>query len=193
MQRRKLGFEEMKAVGTVNMEEKTELNAYLHKLYMRDTHVNIQQGHKPVPAVASDFQDVLSNLTLAKTSGPEKGRQEHQLEVHVTMNKKTEETAVQLVYSDFRIVVAPPVVAGIMEATNLMTEQMGKITEILAVKTKTRPTEERPPESKVVRETPKPVSATKAVKFTGEIRNIEMWIPRNVKPSLSMTTQYRRR
>ena len=162
----------------MNAEENTEFAAYLHKLYMKDTHMRLLEN-KPVPAIAPDFQDILSNLTLTKSRRP---GEEHQLEVKIRMNKKAEETAIQVIYSDFRIVVAPPVVAGILEAMNLLSTQVSKASKLMVpemAKPKVQ-TVQPNPEPKVIKETPAAIASTRALKFTGEIRNIEVWIPGQV-------------
>ena len=151
----------------------SELEAHLHKLYMKDTHMKMREAdHKPVPAVASDFQDILSNLSLAKSAG----KSEHQLEIKLGVDP--EEATVNFVYSDFRIIVAPPVILGLLEVLNLLLSQSDKILVLITAE-QPRPSEPLPSPAKRRRpSTRPPVKST--LKFSGEVCNIEVWIPRNV-------------
>ncbi len=170
----------MKAEGNVNLAEKSELRAHLHRLYLKDTHMKLRESdHKPVPAMAPDFQDILSNLTLVRAGKSAEG---HQLEVQLNMDKKSDEIAVRVVHNDFRVLVAPPVVAGALELVSLILSQVRKIQQTAVdagFVSRNFSEEDIKPRPHKWRASTLPVSK-RALKFSGEVSNIEVWLPRNV-------------
>ena len=97
------------------------------------------------------------------------------------MSKDADETIVHFYYSDFRIVIAPPVILGLVDALNTMIIQMNKVTQMMATM-QPKEKEQAPPapHPEVVKVPPPAALPTKKIKFTGDIVNIEIWVPRNV-------------
>jgi hypothetical protein len=176
-----LGFKDLAV--SINKSEDMKLNAFLHRLYLKDVELIVrvtETDSQIVPAIASDFQDIISNpLVEAFKSNT------HQLEVTVNMSKQNEEIVVNLIYSDFRIIISPPLVTSLLDIMNLFNVQMAKITKTLKVKNK-RPEQEL----EVIKETPGAIMPTKKLRFTGDITNIEIWIPRSVETNQSRICQF---
>eukprot|EP00826_Nyctotherus_ovalis_P048289 TRINITY_DN5665_c0_g1_i3.p1 TRINITY_DN5665_c0_g1~~TRINITY_DN5665_c0_g1_i3.p1 ORF type:complete len:171 (+),score=65.92 TRINITY_DN5665_c0_g1_i3:219-731(+) len=148
------GFEDLEASVVKSIEEDMDLDAHLHRLYLKDVELisrTTETDSLIVPAIAPAFQDIISNpLVEASKSNF------HQLEVKVNMYKKSEETVVKLMYSDFRVIISPPLVTSMLDIMNLFNAQMAKITEKLQVKS-----QQPQQEVEVVKEAPAAVMPTK--------------------------------
>lgn len=177
------GFEDLEASMARSVEENMDLDAHLHRLYLKDVELIsrvTETDSQIVPAIAPAFQDIISNpLVEASKSNL------HQLEVKLNMNKQSEETVVKLTYSDFRVIISPPLVTSMLDIMDLFNTQMAKITEKLQVKG-----QQPQQEVEVVKAAPAAVMPTKRLHFTGDITNIEIWVPRSVESNQNRICQF---
>lgn len=165
------GFEDFKS--DLSAAEDINVNLVLHKLYMK----YVEKNRRGDYLVASDFQEVISNPLVKSKDGV------NQLEIALAM-KKDDETTIRLLYNDFRIIISPPVILGLLETSSSLSLQLSTLLSKLP---QTSANANLQPE--VVKVDPKASLPTKRLKFNGELTNIEIWIPRTVETNKSRVCQ----
>jgi len=166
------GFEDFKTDFNTDPAKNTDITIILHRLYMKYVEMN-----KNKALVASDFQDVISNPLVESKNAV------NQLEVNVNV-KSDDKAVIKLLYNDFRIIISPPVILGLLHASNLVSSQL---TALLS-KLPENPIEDIP-HPEVVKVDPTAQLPTKKLEFNGELTNIEIWIPRTVETNQSRVCQ----
>ena len=179
-----LGFEKMKSDINIDSGENITLDAYLHRLFLKDSQIKPQEEcgkTKFIPAIASDFQDIVSNPFIEENDKRGSDEQIHQLVINLKLQKGTDETTMKLHYSDFRIILAIPTLQGLIETLNISLIQIDQIMKIIE--------SSQPELSNALTSTPPPKSISSKFKFSGEIDNIEIWIPQNTDTNKSRICQ----
>ena len=180
-----LGFENMKADLTKDPEETIEFSAFLHRLYLKDLELkakSTETNAEIVPVIASDFRDIISNPLIETTAKDHF----HQLEIKLILNKKEENTKIDLLYSDFRVIVSPPFILTVMETMQSLDERMLKISKIFEIANDFL----NDVEVKENKEEKEVILPTKKLKFSGTISNIEVWIPASIETNFTRVCQF---
>ena len=179
-----LGFEKMKSDIKIDSRENVTLDAYLHRLFLKDSQIKPKEELGQItyiPAIASDFQDIISNPVIEENEKSGSDEKIHQLVVHLELLKLTEETNIKLKYSDFRIVLAVPALQGLIETLNISLLKMDQIMKFIEP---SKPEEVNP---LPIEKPPEPKSSK--LKFVGDIDNIEIWIPQQTDTNKSRICQ----
>jgi hypothetical protein len=117
---------------------------------------------------------------------PKGGSKRHQLEVKIEI-KKPDDTSIELVYSDFRVIIALPTIVGLLSTLNVTREQLQELQKLATVapKPKTQTAMTEPVFAHPIAEEQKgsgtQVEKIAKLRFMGDITNIEIWVPRNVR------------
>jgi len=181
----KFGFEKFYTLLSTDKNGDMVIDLYLHKLILKDVGLPspkaLKEG-KMVPAIAPDFQDIITNPRLESTEEESK----HQMVFKMIMDHRGGGIIMRLYYNDFRMIVAPPVVLQLIEVSYFLTAQSFKL--INSLKFTTIEPEEKP--AKDLEEVKNELLITWKMVFWAKMSNVEIWIPRDIEENKSRICQF---